>query len=152
MPKKQLIREQLDAALKRFDPLADTPPPAKGWVRTIREALGMTARQLGNRLGIAQQGVSRIEKQELSGRVTIKTMHRMAKALDCTFVYGFVPNTSLKETVLAQAKKVAAQRLDQAAQNASPGKQTLTDEEKERVIENLADALIRTLPSTFWDL
>ncbi len=111
----------------------------------------MTARQLGNRLGIAQQGVSRIETQELNGRVTIKTMHRMAKALDCLFVYGLVPKTSLEETVRQQARKVARQRLEQATQNIKNEKQALSEDEKEKVIANLADALIQTLPSTFWD-
>ena len=93
MKKKNLIREQLDASLQRFSHLRNAPPPPKGWIRAIRNALGMTAKQLANRLGVAQQAVARIENGELEGSVTIKTMRRIAERLDCVFVYGFVPLT-----------------------------------------------------------
>ena len=71
----------------------------------------MTAKQLANRLGVAQQAVARIEKEELAGSVTIKTMRRIAENLDCVFVYGFVPRISLEETVSRQAKKVRPSAL-----------------------------------------
>ena len=67
MNKKKLIREQLDASLQRLSPLLDATAPPKGWIRAIRDALGMTAKQLANRLGIAQQAVARIEKEEPAG-------------------------------------------------------------------------------------
>ena len=151
MKQDKQIREQLDALLKGFTPLVEIPFPPKGWLRSIRDSLGMTARQLGKRLGIAQQAVSRIEKEEPAGAVTIKTMRRLAQALDCDFVYGFVPRTSLEETITRQARKVALLRFDQATQNTSAENQALTEEERENVISSLTDALIRTLPSTFWD-
>ena len=105
MNKKKLIREQLDASLQRLRPILNVTAPPKGWIRAIRDALGMTAKQLANRLGVAQQAVARVEKEELAGSVTIKTMRRIAERLDCVFVYGFVPRTSLEETVARQAKK-----------------------------------------------
>ena len=125
--------------------------PAKGWIRAIRNALGMTARQLADRLGVAQQAVSRIEKQELEGAVTIKTMRRIGEALDCVFVYGFIPKTSLEEIVTRQARQVARKRLEQASKDINGGNQQLTEEERENVISNLTDALMQTLPPTFWN-
>jgi predicted DNA-binding mobile mystery protein A len=151
MKKKNLIREQLDASLKRFSHLRNAPPPPKGWIRAIRDALGMTAKQLANRLGVAQQAVARIEKGELEGSVTIKTMRRIAECLDCVFVYGFVPRTSLAKTVSRQAKNVAAQRLAQVSQTMSLEDQALSRKENEQVLSNLFDELIRTLPSNLWD-
>jgi predicted DNA-binding mobile mystery protein A len=151
MKKKNLIREQLDASLQRFSHLRNAPPPPKGWIRAIRDALGMTAKQLANRLGVAQQAVARIEKGELEGSVTIKTMRRIAECLDCVFVYGFVPRTSLAETVSRQAKNVAAQRLAQVSQTMSLEDQALSRKENEQVLSNLVDELIRTLPSNLWD-
>jgi len=111
MKKKKLIREQLDVSLQRLSPLLGVMAPPKGWIRAIRDALGMTARQLGNRLGVAQQAVARIEKEEMAGSVTIKTMRRIAECLDCVFVYGFVPRKSLEETVVRQAKKLRSSDL-----------------------------------------
>ena len=151
MKKKNLIREQLDASLQRFSHLRNAPPPPKGWIRAIRNALGMTAKQLANRLRVAQQAVARIEKKELEGSVTIKTMRRIAECLDCVFVYGFVPRTSLAETVSRQAKNVATQRLAQVSQTMSLEDQALSRNENEQVLSNLVDELIRTLPSNLWD-
>jgi len=151
MKKKNLIREQLDASLQRFSHLRNAPPPPKGWIRAIRDAIGMTAKQLANRLGVAQQAVARIEKEELEGSVTIKTMRRIAECLDCVFVYGFVPRTSLAETVSRQAKNVATQRLAQVSQTMSLEDQALSRNENEQVLSNLVDELIRTLPSNLWD-
>jgi predicted DNA-binding mobile mystery protein A len=151
MNKKKLIREQLDASLQRISPLLDVTAPPKGWIRAIRDALGMTARQLANRLGVAQQAVARIEKGELAGSVTIKTLRRIAECLDCVFVYGFVPRTSLEETVTRQAKKIAAQRLAQASQTMSLENQALSRKENEQVLSDIVDELMRTLPSNFWN-
>jgi predicted DNA-binding mobile mystery protein A len=151
MNKKKLIREQLYASLQRLRPLLSVPAPQKGWIRAIRQALGMAAKQLANRLGVAQQAVARIEKGELEGSVTIKTMRRIAECLDCVFVYGFVPRKSLEETVARQAKHVATQRLAQASLTMSLENQALSKKENEQVLSNLVDELIRTLPSTFWD-
>jgi len=151
MNKKKLIREQLDASLKRFNPLLNVSAPPKGWIRAIRDALGMTAKQLANRLDVAQQAVARIEKEEPAGSVTIKTMRRIAECLDCVFVYGFVPRTSLEETIARQAKKVAIQRLTQASQTMNLENQALSNVENEQALSNLVDELIRTLPSTLWN-
>ena len=151
MNKKKLIREQLDASLQRISPLLDVTAPPKGWIRAIRDALGMTARQLANRLAVAQQAVARIEKAELAGSVTIKTLRRIAECLDCVFVYGFVPRTSLEETVTRQAKKIAAQRLAQASQTMSLENQALSRKENEQVLSDIVDELMRTLPSNFWN-
>ncbi len=151
MNNKKLIREQLDVSLQRFSPLLNVPAPQKGWIRAIRHALGMSAKQLANRLSVAQQAVARIEKGELEGSVTIKTMRRIAECLDCVFVYGFVPRTSLEETVARQAKYVATQRLAQASQTMSLENQALSKKENEQILSNLVDELIRTLPSTLWD-
>jgi len=151
MKKKKLVREQLDASLQCFRPLLEVTSPPKGWIRAIRDALGMTARQLAGRLGVAQQAVARIEKEEQAGSVTIKTMRRIAESLDCVFVYGFVPHKSLEETVCRQAKKVAAKRIAQAAQTMSLENQALSSRENEQAISDLVDEIIRTLPSNLWD-
>ena len=151
MNKKKLIREQLDASLHRLSPLLEVNPPQKGWIRAIRDALGMPARQLANRLGVTQQAVNRIEKEELSGSVTISTMRRIAESLDCVFVYGFVPRKSLEETIARQAKKVAIQRLTQASQTMSLEKQALSSKENQQILLDLVDDLIRTHPSNLWD-
>jgi predicted DNA-binding mobile mystery protein A len=151
MNKKKLIREQLEVSLRRFSPLLSVNKPPKGWIRAIRDALGMTARQLASRLGIAQQAVARIEKDELTGSVTIKTMQRVAECLDCDFICGFVPRSSLEATLRSQAHKIAAKRLSQASQTMTLENQALSSKENEKVLSDMVDELVDTLPSYLWN-
>ena len=150
MNRNKLIREQLEASLQRLAPLRGVNPPPKGWVRAIRDALGMTARQLAGRLGISQQSVARIEKDELSGSVTIKTMRRVADSLDCVFVCGFVPRSSLEATVRRQAEQLASRRLAQASQTMALEDQGLKAEENKKVLSGMVDELVDELPSNLW--
>ena len=66
-------------------------PPARGWVRAVRDALGMTAEQLGERMGITQPSVNRLELSEAAGTIQLNTLRRAAEALGCEVVYALVP-------------------------------------------------------------
>lgn len=151
MNRKKLIREQLEASLEPLRSLKDLSPPHKGWIRAIRDGLGMTARQLASRLGVAKQAVGRIERDEPGGAVTIKTMRRVAEGLGCVFVFGFVPKTSLEETVRARAREVAEMRLGRASHTMALEAQSLAPEENERVLAEMVDELAETMPPDLWD-
>ena len=49
---KKLAREQLDETMKSFGPLKAISAPGKGWIRAIRDMLGMTGVQLAKRLNV----------------------------------------------------------------------------------------------------
>ncbi len=150
MKKQKLVREQLEATLQRFSALTVTVPQ-RGWIRAVRDALGMTAKQLASRMNVTQQSVARIEKDEPTGSVTIKTMRKTAEALGCQFVYGFIPKTSLEETVRARAKEVAVKRLTQASQTMALEAQSLSEEENQKVLEEMTEELANNPPSNLWD-
>ena len=147
----RLIRQQLDGTLNKFQPLRAAPIPARGWIRAIRDALGMNGRQLGHRLGLSKQRASFIEKQELDGTATLNTMRRIAEALDCDFVYCFVPRTSLEETVLSRAESVAARQLGRAAHTMSLEGQSLGDTENQESLINLTRKLADESPKSLWE-
>jgi predicted DNA-binding mobile mystery protein A len=151
MNKNRLIREQLEASLKRLKPLCNVSPPPKGWIRAIRNSLGMTARQLAGRLGVAQQAVARIEKDELAGAVTVKTMRRVAESLDCVFVCGFVPRSSLEATVRRQAEQLATKRLGRASQTMTLEAQSLDEKENRKVLSEMVNELVDAPPPNLWD-
>ena len=101
---RALARRQLD---KRLSPLRDTQSlarPPRGWIRAIREALGMTSKQLGVRIGVSQPRVTKIEKAEREGSITLDTLRRTAQAMDCQLIYAFVPRRPLHEHVEARAR------------------------------------------------
>ena len=98
-----------------------------------------------------QQAVARIEKDELTGSVTIKTMRRVAGCLDCVFVYGFIPRSSLEATLRKQAHQLAAKRIIQASQTMALEDQALTTRENKKVLSEMIDKLVDTLPSNLWN-
>lgn len=147
----KLVREQLDSNLKQLEPLRNTIVPNRGWIRAIRDAIGMTGEQLANRMNVKKQRVARIEQDERLGKCTLKTLKNAAKALDCIFVYGFVPTESLEQTVKNQAKLVAKKRMAQTNQTMRLEKQELSENEKEKALKALTEDIINTMPKTLWD-
>ena len=104
-------RRQLD---KRFSQLPGADAfvrPPRGWIKAIREALGMTTKQLAQRLGVVQSRVVAIEKAETSGSITLDSLERAAQALDCRLVYMLVPRRPLQNLVEQRAKALAKNRL-----------------------------------------
>jgi predicted DNA-binding mobile mystery protein A len=150
MKNKKLIIEQLGAKLSQFSALLEVQTPKKGWIRAIRDALGMSAKQLAARTGMAQQRITVVEKGEFTGAVTLKTMRRIAEGLDCVFVYGFVPKTDLETTLRKQAEQVAAKRLSQAAHTMGLENQSLSEQENRNVFAETVEKLIEN-PTALWN-
>ena len=104
---RRRLDRQLDPLRRSGDLFA---PPPNGWLRAIREALGMTAAQLGKRLSVSQQRALAIEQAETSGSITLASLARAADALDCELVYAVVPRTSLERLVQDRAAVLAQSR------------------------------------------
>jgi predicted DNA-binding mobile mystery protein A len=151
MDTNQLARQALD---QRLDPLRQTTiftRPARGWLKAIREALGMTTTQFGQRLGLSQSRISRLEKHESEGTVTLKTLREAAEALDCQLVYALIPNRPLEEMLRARAAQMADRQLARvghtmALENQSLDRQSLAIER-----ERLTEELLRGSPRRLWD-
>lgn len=108
-------RQRLDERLRPLKPEDRFKAPPKGWVRAIRDALGMTGVQLARRLKISPQSVDALEKSEANGSIKLDTLRRAAEALDCTLVYALVPNISLEGAVREKARKLALRDLGRVA-------------------------------------
>ncbi len=110
-------------------------PPPKGWIRAIRDALGMSGTQLGQRMGVKAQSVADIEKSETSGTIQLKTLRRVAEALDCVVVYALMPRSSLEDMVQGKAREIARKELVRIAHTMDLEAQGLSQEEREEQIE-----------------
>ena len=106
---RRTARRRLDQRLVGLD-LGQRPP--RGWTRAIREALGMTTAELGQRMGLTQSRVSQIERSEELGSIRLDTLERAAQALNCQVRYVFVPNEPLEEMVQRQARLRAQAEVD----------------------------------------
>ncbi len=148
---KLLAIRQLDQILSGFKQLGKASRPAKGWVQVIRKTLGMSAKQLGKRVGMSQAGIAQIEKSEAEGKATLATMNKMAAAIDCRFVYALVPNSTLQDFIERQATEVATRRVRGTSHSMLLESQTVTEEQTELQIKLLTDEILTTLPRHMWN-
>ena len=107
-----LERKQLDIQL-RNPGLRSVETPRNGWIKSIRQALGMTATQLAKRLRITPQSVLDLEKREVAGTITIATLKKAAHALDCHLLVALVPHQGLEKAVEQQAMTKAREERNQ---------------------------------------
>ena len=134
-------RRALDRRLDAVDAGALAPPTA-GWVRAVRDALGLSTRQLGARLGVAAMSVSDLEESERAGTAQLATLRRAAAAMNCDLVYAFVPRTSLDDTVRRQALQVARRELGRIDTTMRLEDQAVPEEELEARIAEFAEGLL----------
>jgi len=140
---------QLDDTLRAAK--ATPAPPSGGWVRTVREVLGMNYSQLGKRLGISRQAVHKLEDDEVRGSASIERIRRAAEALDCRLVYALVPKNSLEETIKRQARKQAKKRLERVNISQALEESALDSESFRQQLDDLANELMVNRPSSLWD-
>jgi predicted DNA-binding mobile mystery protein A len=112
---RKRARERLDQRFAPLKPAERFRAPPKGWVRAIRDAIGMSGVQFARRLRVQPPSVAALEASEESGAIQLKTLRRAAEALDCTLVYALVPNGSLEGAVRARARKIALRDLGRVA-------------------------------------
>lgn len=148
---KKVVREQLDKKLDSLRAIALSGAPKQGWIKTIREALGLSARQLGGKTGIDQSRISRLENAEKDGSLKLSSLQKIAKGLNMRFVYAFVPEESLEQMVRVQAKKIALKRLNQLNNTMRLEKQGLSGEERKKALEDMVEQIMIDQPKDFWD-
>ena len=108
---RNAARRNLDKRLARLRSGDELARPQKGWVRAIRDAIGMTAAQLAARLKVSQPRIADLEKAEVDGRLTLNSLERAAEAMGCTLVYALVPRRPLEELVQDRARQMADKTL-----------------------------------------
>lgn len=103
-------REALDRKFNSLGSVSAYAPPQRGWIRAIRDALGMPAADLAERMGVTGATVRAMEKSEASGGIRLSTLRRAAEAMDCSLVYALIPNESLEGAVRRQAQRLLEQQ------------------------------------------
>ncbi|MBF4237466.1 helix-turn-helix domain-containing protein, partial [Vibrio anguillarum] len=103
--------KQVKAKISALLGLSVPKPPKNGWVRSIREALGMSGAQLGERLNLSRNQVSILERKETDETITLKQLKQLASGLDAELVYAIIPRQSIDDMIEARAMELAKQRL-----------------------------------------
>lgn len=109
---RNLRLKQLDRALEQFRAAREVPRPSKGWIHSIRQALGVSSGELARRLGTSRQLPLQLEKGEAEDRITLKSLRATANALDCDLVYALVPRAgSMQALIESRARAEAKARV-----------------------------------------
>jgi len=148
---KKLRRRQLAQTLERLDPFRAVERPPKGWLKAIREELGMTMQQAADRLGVTKSMISKYEKAEVEGTITLATLRRAAGALSSELVYAAVSKEPIEEILGRRAHAVARRRIDAVHRSMVLEDQAISREERQRQIADLAEDLLEKRPRTLWD-
>jgi len=142
-------RDKVNQAVSQFASLSVLPQ--EGWIRTLRTALGMSGAQLAKKLGVTKARVSKAELDEPAGSVTLKTMHSMAVAMDCQFVYAIVPKHSVEEVIKQRAIEKAQAQVKAASTHMALEAQSLNQEQLNFEIERVAAQIMEQMPADLWN-
>ena len=149
---QKLIIDQIDRRLRDFRTVKNTLVPGKGWIYSIRIALKMSMRQLGNRLKITPQSVKEIEEREVNGSITINSLREAGEALDMKLFYGFIPKKEgIDKMIEVRAYEIAKEIVLRTSQ-------TMMLEDQENIKGRLDDAIAKkameiknAMPKYLWE-
>jgi predicted DNA-binding mobile mystery protein A len=109
---KKLRLTQLERVLHPFLLCNGSVRPPRGWIRAIREASGVTIREMAKRLGNAPSVAAHLEGSEAEYRITLGRLRDAAHALGCELVYALVPKRgSIQDLAEGPARKKAAENV-----------------------------------------
>jgi len=144
MNRRQSAAEARRSLDRTLSPLRRLPRrrPERGWVRAIRDALGMTAAQLGDRIGVTQSTIQRLETSEAADTIQLNSLRRLAEGLNCELVYALIPRDTLTATYDAAVRAAAGRELARVSHSMALEDPAVNDEaEDERLRQFIAEEL-----------
>lgn len=136
---REIRLNQLANILAKFTDAKFTVRPARGWLRAVREALGVSQQRVATAAKVKRQSLNGFEKAEAADRITLRNLRRVANALDCELVYAIVPKSgSIKQLAEQGARSEATKRVESvertmALEDQAPGGvKELIDKEAKR--------------------
>lgn len=132
---------QINRRLESIRAVKEKAAVREGWIKYMRNAFGLTIAELAKLLSIAPVTLAKTEKREIEGHVTLATLKRIAEAMDCELVYGFVPKKEMKTLIHEKAFEKARKTLGIADLHMKLEDQKVQGDEMER-IERLAKKFI----------
>lgn len=146
----RLMREQVQESIENYSKLAKKPCPKKGWIRTIREALGISSRALAGMLGCTQSNISALERSEKRGSISLASLEETAKAMNCQLVYCLIPLKPLEKIMEDQARIIAKKQIALINHSMSLEDQGLSLAQLKRQEDDLVKQLLQGNPRQLW--
>lgn len=150
-PKKPLSTQQLEDRLQPYRAALGSSRPAGGWIRAIREALGMTQRQLAQRVGRKPQTILDLQAREAAQTIQLNTLRELAEAMDCELVYAIIPRKPLDAILDERARAVARRTLRRTGHSMELEHQGLGVREQERALDREVERLLAGSRRKLWE-
>ncbi|MFA7421851.1 MAG: mobile mystery protein A [Melioribacteraceae bacterium] len=148
----RLILEQVDKKIKLITSFSKVSIPTEGWIYNIRQAIGISLKQLGNRMHLTPSGVKEMEKREKNDSITIKGLKDFAASLELKFVYGFIPKDgSLEKMIEKRALEIAQQIVLKTSHTMALEDQQNNPARLKKAIKNRAQQIKNEMPKYLWD-
>jgi len=152
MDKQKLILEQIDRKILQLKKIEDLTIPASGWIYAIRQALGMSLRQLGNKMGITPQSVKEIEVREKNGTISLNVLKQFGKSLDLKLVYGYIPkHDSLEMIIEKRAEEIAREIVNRTSTSMKLEDQENNPKRIKKAIIDKTNEIKLEMPKYLWD-
>ncbi len=139
------------ASLERFS------SPKRGWIKTVRSALGMSGTTLSQRLGGHRSTAAYLERSEQDGTLTLNKLREAASAMECELVYAVVPKgleeldqPNTEDLLFKQANHKAEEIVKRANIQMALEMQQLDVADQQKEIDRLRNNLLDTLPKLLW--
>ena len=152
MNKQKLILEQIDRKILQLKKIEDLTIPSSGWIYAIRQALGMSLRQVGNKMGITPQSVKEIEIREKNGTISLNVLRQFGEPLDLKLVYGYIPkNDSLEKIIEKRAGEIAREIVNRASTSMKLEDQENNPKRIRKAIIDKTNEIKLEMPKYLWD-
>jgi predicted DNA-binding mobile mystery protein A len=152
MKKQKLILEQLDAKILQLKKVDGLVMPSSGWVYSIRQALGMSLRQLGNKMDITPQSVKEIEVREQHETISLKVLKQFGRSLNLKLIYGFIPQSgNLEDIIEKRAHELASEIVNRTSISMKLEDQENSPARIKKAIKEKTIEIKNEMPKHLWD-
>jgi len=112
----------------------------------------MTRDQLAKRIGISPSTISDLERNEARGTITLESLDRLARGMDCEVVYAIVPREgkTLDTAVRLRAEAVATKQMARISHTMRLEEQGLNEKQEKRQVARLMDSLLAGSRRNLW--
>ncbi len=145
-------RQQIDRQLMPLASLHAVDMPPGGWIRSIREALGMNLDNLARRLGVVSKStISQLEKAEVDESISVRRLRAAANALGCDLVVTFVPRVGLEAMTEQRAQEKALEITRRVSHTMVMESQVVYGRQSKDMLDHTAREILERGGSSLWD-
>jgi transcriptional regulator with XRE-family HTH domain len=129
---REKLRRELDEALLPFrlarKRRGGGAGGGAGWLRSLRQALGVPVEEMARRMGVSRWEIHRLEKSEENQRIMLASLGRAAKGLGCELVYALVPKEGTLEELAAEQQAAHKRALGEKREKREAQRQPWLEE------------------------